>query len=111
MANQNMSVRGVRPTPLAIQILRGSEPRNMNPDEPDMGDEDLTSAPDFFTDSQKAIWDYAVRCCPPTLLRLADRDTMTVWACAVDSYVTLTKDINSNGYWFEYAKEIYERVL
>jgi phage terminase small subunit len=45
---------------------------------------DLSSPPDYFTDDQKASWDYALAHSPPGLLKLADRGMLAVWVAAED---------------------------
>jgi P27 family predicted phage terminase small subunit len=60
-----------------------SHGRKANPAEPKPPGE-LSDAPDWFSPSQKAGWDYVMRCAPPGLLKQLDRSVLTVWVVAED---------------------------
>ena len=45
---------------------------------------ELSDAPEWLTDSQRASWDYALRCAPPGLLKRIDRGALAVWVVAED---------------------------
>lgn len=49
---------------------------------------DLTDAPDFLTEGQRESWDYAIRHCPPGLLKLIDRGVLLDWCEAEDRHRT-----------------------
>ena len=46
----------------------------------------LSDAPDFFSESQKEIWQYAIKHAPKGLLKKLDREALGVWAIARDMW-------------------------
>jgi phage terminase small subunit len=55
---------------------------------------DLRDAPDWFNESQKASWDYAITNSPPGLLKLIDRGMLALWVEAEDRHrlATITQN-------------------
>ena len=47
---------------------------------------DLIAAPEWFNDTQREGWDYAIRHCPKGLLKLIDRSALVVWVEAEDRH-------------------------
>lgn len=47
---------------------------------------DLKAAPDWFTESQREGWDYAIRHSPPGLLKMIDRGMLVLWVEAEDRH-------------------------
>jgi P27 family predicted phage terminase small subunit len=78
-------MRGRKPVPTLLADLHGrpNKGRKPNPGEPKPAGE-LSTAPDWLSATQKATWDYAMRCAPPGLLKQLDRSVLTVWVVAED---------------------------
>jgi P27 family predicted phage terminase small subunit len=75
-------MRGRRPKPTWLKIVAGNPgKRPLNDDEPQpIGD--LLDPPEWFSDSQKEGWRYAIASAPPGLLKRLDRSVLTVWVGA-----------------------------
>jgi len=79
-------MRGRKPVPETLARLHGNpSKKKMAPPEPQtQAVGDLTEAPDWFTDDQRAGWDYAIANAPPSLLRRLDRSALVAWVVAED---------------------------
>lgn len=88
-------MRGRKPKPTLLKILDGSKaPINQN--EPKVTG-DLTEAPDWFTEQQKASWDYAIANAPSGLLKRLDRSVLTTWVVAENLHREATQQVSKLG--------------
>jgi P27 family predicted phage terminase small subunit len=55
---------------------------------------DLNAAPDWFNETQRASWDYAISNCPAGLLKLLDRGVLVLWCEAEDRHRLATMTQN-----------------
>ena len=77
-------MRGRKPVPTRLKVIRGNPgKRALNKNEPQPTG-DLSDAPDWMTESQKAGWNYAIEHAPQGLLRKLDRSVLTAWVVAED---------------------------
>jgi P27 family predicted phage terminase small subunit len=74
--------RGRKPKPTWLKVIAGNPGRRpLNEDEP-VPTGDLSAPPEWFDDSQKAAWSYAVSHAPEGLLKRLDREVMVAYAVA-----------------------------
>lgn len=77
-------MKGRKPKPTHVKLVNGNPGRRpLNENEP-QPQGDLTDPPEWFTDEQRAGWDYAISHAPRGLLRRLDRSTLVVWVVAED---------------------------
>lgn len=75
-------MRGRKPKPSYLKVIEGNPgKRPLNDDEPEP-EGDLSDAPDWFNDEQRARWQYAIACAPQGLLKRLDRSVLTVYVVA-----------------------------
>lgn len=77
-------MRGRKPTPTHLKLLRGSTKRIRKDGIEPVPKGDLSAPPDWFSDAQKETWEYAIQHAPAGLLRHLDRDALGVWVVAHD---------------------------
>jgi P27 family predicted phage terminase small subunit len=82
---------GRRPKPTALHRLQGTfhtgkhgRDRQFEP----IAEGDLYAAPPGLTPSQGAVWRYAIRNAPKTILKMIDRDMLLIWVEARDRWNT-----------------------
>jgi hypothetical protein len=77
-------MRGPKPTPTAFKVLHGNPgQRRLNASEP-IPKTPLLDPPAWFSQEQRAGWDYAIEHAPPGLLRGLDRSVFVTWVVAED---------------------------
>jgi phage terminase small subunit len=76
---------GRPPKPTALHKLHGTKPDRKRSQEPQPVGE-LRAAPDWFNESQRASWDYAIEHSPPGLLKMIDRGMLALWVEAEDRH-------------------------
>jgi len=86
-----------KPIPTHLKLLKGTARKcRTNPNEPKpIGD--LTSPPDWMTESQKASWEFAIYNAPKGLLKQLDQSILTVWVAAEDLHRQALEGIEKNG--------------
>lgn len=90
-------MRGRKPKPTWLKVVEGNPgKRPLNDAEPAAAG-DLKSAPEWLTDSQRAVWDEAVRSAPPGLLRGIDESVFLVWVVAKDLHRDASEKIAKYG--------------
>lgn len=73
---------GRKPKPTHLKVLNGNPgKRALNKDEPKPTGE-LKKAPDWFNETQKDYWNYAIENAPGGLLKKLDKDVLIVYVCA-----------------------------
>lgn len=76
-------MKGRKPTPTHLHIVSGSKNGKGRTREPKpVGD--LAEHPDFFSESQREVWNYAIANAPKGLLKKLDRDVLAVWVVSRD---------------------------
>lgn len=75
-------MRGRKPKPTHLKLIEGNPGRRPLPKSEPKPAGDLTAAPDYFDDDQRATWDHAIANAPLGLLKQLDRDTLAVWVVA-----------------------------
>lgn len=90
-------MRGGKPKPTHLKLIEGNRGRRpLNKREPKcVGD--LCSPPDWFNQSQKDGWNYAISNAPKGMLKLLDRSTLTAWVIAEDLHRQATLAVTENG--------------
>lgn len=82
-------MRGRKPKPTALHKLTGTFNTTKHlrdrPHEP-VAVGDLTGAPAWLSDDQRAGWEYAMRHAPAGLLKSIDQGVLTVWVVAEDQH-------------------------
>ncbi len=81
--------------PIALKVISGSRRVPAGPEPQPVGD--LHAAPDWFNESQKAGWDYAIENAPRGLLKLLDRSILTVWVIAESMHREAVLKVNRHG--------------
>lgn len=90
-------MRGRKPTPTALKLIAGNPgKRPINTDEPQPRS-DLTQAPDWLTDRQRATWIEVVELAPAGLLKDIDASVFTVWVIAFDLYQEASEKLSRTG--------------
>jgi P27 family predicted phage terminase small subunit len=100
-------MRGRKPTPLGLRILRGNPSKRKLPKDTPIPEGDLNHPPEWMSRSQKSGWRYAIRNAPAGLLTRLDRSTLTTFivaeslhrqaAEAIEKYGLLIKTPNTNS--------------
>jgi P27 family predicted phage terminase small subunit len=90
-----MGIRGRRPRPSHLRILDGTA-ASIPADEPQpVGD--LQEPPEWFNDSQRATWRYALEHAPPGLLKKCDKAILAIWVCAEDVHAEAAHMVGEKG--------------
>ena len=90
-------MRGRKPTPTRLKVIRGNPgKRPLNANEP-MPAGDLSEPPDWFSETQKAGWNYAIEHAPQGLLRKLDRSVLTAWVVAEDLHRRASEQVDKFG--------------
>ena len=90
-------MRGRKPKPTFLKLLDGNAGRRpLNADEP-QPQGDLSGAPDWMSDAQKAGWRYAIEHAPASLLKRLDRSILTVWVVAEDNHRAAAEKVSKYG--------------
>lgn len=90
-------MRGRKPTPTALKIIAGNPGRRpLNAHEPQPRT-DLTAAPDWLTERQRATWTEVVTLSPPGLLKDVDTSVFAVWVVAFDLYQEASEKLSRTG--------------
>lgn len=79
---------GRPPKPTALHKLHGTARKGRiakRTAEP-VPEGDLAAAPDWFNDSQREGWDYAIRHSPKGVMKLIDRSALVLWVEAEDRH-------------------------
>lgn len=95
-------MRGRKPKPHELKLLQGTlthSDKVKRIREPKVS-KNLDSAPDWFTHSQKASWDYAIENSPAGLLKRLDRSVLTAWVIAEDNHRFASQQLQTNGMVF-----------
>lgn len=79
-----MSVRGRKPTPTHLRLIRGDKGKAASKSREPKPVGALRHCPEWFSIPQKAAWAYAIEHAPAGLLRMLDRDALAVWVVAQD---------------------------
>jgi P27 family predicted phage terminase small subunit len=80
-----------------LKVLRGNPgKRAMNRSEP-VPAGDLAEPQDWFTESQKAGWNYAIKHAPRGLLKKLDRSVLTAWVVAEDLHRRASEQVDKFG--------------
>lgn len=86
-----------KPKPTLLKLVQGTNQKcRANPNEP-MPAGNLSTAPDWFTDSQKEGWDFAIKHSPAGLLKLLDQSVLTIWVVAEDLHREASKRLAIDG--------------
>lgn len=86
-----------KPIPTHLKLLKGTARKcRTNPNEP-MPSGDLTSPPEWMTESQKASWNFAIQNSPKGLLKQLDQSILTIWVTAEDLHRQALEGIEKNG--------------
>lgn len=87
-------MRGRKPKPTVLKLIDGNPGKTkINKNEPiPVGD--LKDAPDWFSDEQKAAWDYAIDHAPKGLLKKIDKSALMAWVIAEDLFRQAVLKVN-----------------
>jgi phage terminase small subunit len=77
-------MRGRKPTPTMLRVLHGNPTKEPLPKHEPKPVGDLSDPPEYFTDDQKAGWNYALAHSPPGLLKRIDRAMLAAFIAAED---------------------------
>ena len=90
-------MRGRKPKPTWLKVIGGNPGRRpLNYDEP-RPEGELSSAPEWLTDSQRAVWEKAIADTPTGLLRRVDESVFLVWVIAKDLHQSAAEKIAQSG--------------
>ncbi len=90
-------MKGRKPTPLSLRILRGNPSKRKLPTDIPMPDGDLTAPPAWMSPAQKQGWRYAVKHAPEGLLKRLDRSTLTAYVVAESLHRQAAEAIEKDG--------------
>jgi phage terminase small subunit len=77
-------MRGRKPVPTKLRELHGNPRKVALPKFEPKPSGDLSEAPGWLSEGQRANWDYAMTHSPPDLLKRIDRGALVVWVVAED---------------------------
>lgn len=80
--------QGRKPKPTHLKILAGNPGKRPLPQNEPKPVGDLKEAPDWFSESQRAGWEYVIKHAPKGLLKRLDRSVLAVWVVAEDLHRT-----------------------
>ena len=90
-------MRGRKPTPTHLKLVKGNPgKRPLKKAEP-QPQGDLSEPPEWFTDSLRAGWTYAIKHAPAGLLRCLDRSALVVWVVAEDLHREAVQQVARYG--------------
>ncbi len=90
-------MRGRKPVPSHLKIVRGNPgKRTVNKNEP-LPTGDLVDAPAWMTETQKQGWNYAIENAPRGLLKKLDRSVLVTWAIAEDMHRRASESVEKYG--------------
>jgi P27 family predicted phage terminase small subunit len=90
-------MRGRKPTPTHLRLLAGNpQHRHINQLEP-LPSGALVDPPPWFSDSQKASWNYVIERAPDGLLKQLDQSVLTVWVVAEGLHRQATEALTRFG--------------
>ena len=90
-------MRGRKPVPTRLKVVRGNPgKRALNKNEPEPAG-DLSNAPDWMSETQKAGWSYAIENAPRGLLRKLDRSVLATWVVAEDFHRRAVEQVDKFG--------------
>ena len=90
-------MRGRKPVPTQLKVVRGNPgKRALNKNEPQPVGE-LSDAPDWMSETQKAGWSYAIENAPQGLLKKLDRSVLTTWVVAEDFHRRAVEQVDKFG--------------
>ncbi len=88
---------GPKTQPLVIKELHGNPSDHALPvDVPD-GVGELWAPPEWFDDTQRAQWDYALENAPPGLLTGTDRECLVIWCVAAVEHARAAQEVRRRG--------------
>lgn len=95
-------MRGRKPKPTDLKVVQGTftkkdeRRRNREP----VVSKNLDQPPEWFTESQKSSWDYAILNAPAGLLKRLDKSVLTAWVVAEDLHRFASKQLQTEGVVF-----------
>src|ERR1700688_4587193 len=75
-------MKGRKPTPLSLRVLRGNPSKRKLPKDTPMPEGDLNHPPEWMSRSQKSGWRYAIKHAPNGLLKRLDRSALVTFIVA-----------------------------
>ena len=88
---------GRKPKPTALKLIQGTARADRANHREPTPNGDLSIAPAWMTESQKAGWQYAINNAPRGLLKLLDQSALTVWVLAEDIHRQAAEKLEENG--------------
>lgn len=86
---------GPKPQPTHLKVVKGNPgKRALNRREPKPTG-NLYDAPEWLTDAQRTIWNYAIETAPLGLLKRIDQSTLVVWVIAQDMHRQAVAKLNA----------------
>lgn len=93
-----MAICGRKPKPKELRLIDGTKGVSTMPGrETVIVSGDLDEAPDWLTDDQKEIWNYAIEYAPKGLLKTLDKSMLTTWAVACDLHRQASMAVAKSG--------------
>jgi P27 family predicted phage terminase small subunit len=85
------------PVPTYLKLLNGNPgKRPINQDEPQPKG-NLSDAPDWLSDGQKEIWEYAIQNAPVGLLKMLDQSILEAWVVAKSMHQYANTKVQKHG--------------
>ena len=90
-------MRGRRPKPTHLKLVTGTLRKHRQPNAEPRPEGDLLHCPDWFTESQRQGWTYAIASAPRGLLKRIDRGLLVVYVVAEDEVYHCSLKISEVG--------------
>lgn len=89
--------RGRKPKPTHLKVVGGNAGKRALPKAEPKPSGNLKDAPDWLTESQLLLWDYAIASAPHGLLKRLDQSVLVTWVVAADLHRQATEKLNSGA--------------
>lgn len=90
-------MKGRKPSPSHLKLVKANPGKRAMPKREPKPKGNLESGPDWLTDDQKLVWDYAISSAPYGLLKKLDQSVLVAWVVAADLHRQATEKLNSGA--------------
>jgi P27 family predicted phage terminase small subunit len=89
--------RGRKPKPTHLKLVGGNAGKRALPKNEPKPTGNLKEPPNWLTDSQQVLWDYAISSAPQGLLKRLDQSVLVSWVVAADLHRQAAEKLNGGA--------------
>lgn len=89
--------RGRKPKPTHLKVVGGNAGKRALTKKEPKPTGNLKDAPDWLTDGQRELWEYAIGSAPYGLLKRLDQSVLVTWVVAADLHRQATEKLNNGA--------------